>query len=189
VNNKLNPALSNRPWTDDEAHERGLGNTGKRTELLKHSTLKINAELIEEAPDHWDDTNIRARTERLAAIVVQIWPRPKATTELPVSLTMAEKEPIPADEDEREPTSAASSSRPSKYQPITDWLLAQTNDSLPVSFEELEDIIGATLPSSARNHLPYWYSVDNSMGKAIAAAGFKASSVDLTAERLELRRR
>ncbi len=51
VNSKLNPAMSNRPWTDAEALSCGLGKTGKRSELLKHSTLKVNADLIAGAPD------------------------------------------------------------------------------------------------------------------------------------------
>jgi hypothetical protein len=58
-----------------------------------------------------------------------------------------------------------------------------------VAFEELEDILGSTLPPSARNHLPYWYSTHNALGKAIAAGEFKASGVNLTAERVGLRRR
>jgi hypothetical protein len=39
------------------------------------------------------------------------------------------------------------------------------------------------------NHLPYWYSIRNSLGGAIAAAGFKASRVNLTSETATLVRR
>ena len=45
VNGKLNPTLSNRPWTDAEADDHGLGNKGKRDYLLQHSELKLNAAL------------------------------------------------------------------------------------------------------------------------------------------------
>jgi hypothetical protein len=56
-------------------------------------------------------------------------------------------------------------------------------------FPEVERIIGVPLAPSARLYLPYWYSAQNSLGKAIAAAGFKASNVNLTSERLVLTRR
>ena len=42
VNDKLNPTLSNRPWTTVEAQTFWLG-AGKRDYLLDHSTLKLNA--------------------------------------------------------------------------------------------------------------------------------------------------
>jgi Protein of unknown function (DUF1524) len=43
VTGKLNPSLSNRPWTSHEATARGLTASGKRDELLRHSELKLNA--------------------------------------------------------------------------------------------------------------------------------------------------
>lgn len=76
-----------------------------------------------------------------------------------------------------------------KYWPLTDWLITQTVDSTTVAFAELEEVIGSPLPPSARNHLPYWYSVRNSLGKAIAAGGFKPSRVNLTSETVTLIRR
>ncbi|MFI6332478.1 PIN-like domain-containing protein [Micromonospora chersina] len=76
-----------------------------------------------------------------------------------------------------------------KYLPLTDWLKTQTADKIPVSFAELEEVIGAPLAPSARNHLPYWYSVRNSLGRAIAAGGFKPRRVNLTAETAMLTRR
>ena len=33
-----------------------------------------------------------------------------------------------------------------KYQPLTDWLLAQTADEPPTTFEDLEEVLGSTLP-------------------------------------------
>ncbi|GIF26674.1 hypothetical protein BJ973_001121 [Actinoplanes tereljensis] len=46
-----------------------------------------------------------------------------------------------------------------------------------------------TLAPSARKHLPYWYSTQNSLGKAIAAAGFKARGVRTETETVEFVRR
>lgn len=76
-----------------------------------------------------------------------------------------------------------------KYQPLTEWLMTLTADSVVVEFAELEEVIDSPLPSSARNHLTYWYSIRNPLGKAIAAAGFKASKVNFALETATLIRR
>jgi len=76
-----------------------------------------------------------------------------------------------------------------KYQPLTDYLDALDVDTASMTFGEIEDILGDTLAPSARKHLPYWYSSQNSLGKAIAAAGFKARGVRTEAETVELVRR
>lgn len=77
----------------------------------------------------------------------------------------------------------------SKYDPLTDWLLTQTAAVLPLTFSEVESIAGFELAPSARKHLPYWYSTQNSLGKAIATGGYKASRVDLATETVRLIRR
>ena len=76
-----------------------------------------------------------------------------------------------------------------KYRPLTDWLITQTVDSTTVTFAELEEVVGFPLAPSARKHLPYWYSVRNSLGKAIVAGGFNPSRVNLTSETVTLVRR
>lgn len=50
-------------------------------------------------------------------------------------------------------------------------------------------MLGRSLPASARQNPPYWYTMDNLLGQAIADGGFKATGVDLTAERVVLVRR
>lgn len=77
VNGKLNPTLSNRPWTDAEASARGLGPKGKRDYLLQHSQLKLNAELVYEHPGQWSDDEIAARTSLLLGRLLEIWPCPQ----------------------------------------------------------------------------------------------------------------
>lgn len=74
VNGKLNPTLSNRPWTDAEADARGLGTKGKRDYLLQHSQLKLNAALVYEHAQRWNEDLIRARTSSLVQRIVAIWP-------------------------------------------------------------------------------------------------------------------
>lgn len=76
-----------------------------------------------------------------------------------------------------------------KYQPLTDYLGALKSDSVSMTFAQIEDILGATLAPSARKHLPYWYSSHNSLGKAVAAAGFKPRGVRLDSETLDFYRR
>lgn len=75
-----------------------------------------------------------------------------------------------------------------KYRPLTDWLRTQTADDLPLTFNEIEDILGTELAASARKYLPYWHS-QNSLGKAISTAGFRASRVDLDNETVRIIRR
>lgn len=76
-----------------------------------------------------------------------------------------------------------------KYQPLTGFLAALDVDSTLMKFDEIEDVLGDTLAPSARKHLPYWYSAQNSLGKAIAEAGFKARGVRLETEVVEFVRR
>ena len=58
-----------------------------------------------------------------------------------------------------------------------------------MTFGDVEDVLGDTLAPSASKHLPYWYSSQNSLGKAIAAAVFKARGVRIDTERVEFVRR
>ena len=76
VNNRLNPALSNRPWSDAEAAERGLPRKGKRSILNDHSVLFMNKEIVEGWPEHWVESDIEVRGVDLAKRVATIWPRP-----------------------------------------------------------------------------------------------------------------
>lgn len=76
VNGKLNPTLSNRPWTDVEASERGLGTSGKRDYLLKHSQLKLNANLVYEHPEEWTEQAIIERNLALVNRILRIWDCP-----------------------------------------------------------------------------------------------------------------
>ncbi|MEU9740170.1 PIN-like domain-containing protein [Micromonospora chersina] len=76
-----------------------------------------------------------------------------------------------------------------KYRPLTDYLSAIRADSTSMTFAEIEDILGDNLAPSARKHLPYWYSPQNSLGKAIAAAGFKPRGVRIDTETVDFHRR
>ena len=62
VNGSLNPSLSNNAWKQ------------KRETLEKHTVLRLNWELVHDGPDEWNEEAIHARSEKLAGLVVQVWP-------------------------------------------------------------------------------------------------------------------
>jgi hypothetical protein len=76
---RLNGALSNRPWTDDEARvvaPNGIdAGKGKRSMLNKFSILAINKAIVDEHPDEWVEDDIRARSAEMCALICQVWPR------------------------------------------------------------------------------------------------------------------
>jgi hypothetical protein len=78
VTQKLNVALSNRPWTDDEARvvapigkDAGIG---KRSLLARYSVLVLNKEVVDEHPGSWTEADIRARSNALSERVTEVWP-------------------------------------------------------------------------------------------------------------------
>lgn len=65
----------------------------------------------------------------------------------------------------------------SRYDPLRDWLLNQSSRELTVSFQEVEGILGSSLPASAE--LPQWWANTtkihtNVQRKAWRAAGYDA---------------
>jgi hypothetical protein len=76
-----------------------------------------------------------------------------------------------------------------KYQPLTYYLSALDGEMTSMTFGDIEGVLGDQPAPSARKHLPYWYSAQNSLGKAIAAAGFKARGVRIATETVEFVRR
>jgi hypothetical protein len=74
----------------------------------------------------------------------------------------------------------------SKYDPLKRHLAAATSAELPLSFQDVERILGFPLPPSARNHREWW---SNHVGTHVGArawreAGWKTERVDLAGERL-----
>ncbi len=64
---RLNAKVSNGPW---------MGEGGKRQGLEAHDVLMLNRRLLEVGKEAWSDAAIRARTDWLASLIVQIWPVP-----------------------------------------------------------------------------------------------------------------
>lgn len=79
ITQKLNGALSNRPWTDAEALKvaptgKDAGK-GKRSLLLKFSILVLNKDITEPHEAAWTEADIAERATVLTKSIVEIWPR------------------------------------------------------------------------------------------------------------------
>jgi hypothetical protein len=83
VTQKLNNALSNRPWTDSEAlivaptgQDAGLG---KRSLLNRFSILVLNKLIVDQGVQAWTDQDVRNRGQELTEAVIRVWPRSAGT--------------------------------------------------------------------------------------------------------------
>jgi hypothetical protein len=77
-----------------------------------------------------------------------------------------------------------------KYGALGDFLRRQMGDEVPMSFAEIERVIGSTLPPNSQ-HYPAWWSNspwNNVMTKVWLDAGFKSERVDIKGRRLVFRR-
>ena len=180
VTGKLNPTMSNRPWTAQEAAARSLGGDGKRDYFLHHSQLKLNAEIVAEHQNLWTEDDILARTDTLIARVISIWRRPAIGVQQagPVTLTTDRTPATTATVD-----TAEDAEHTGKYRPLWRWLQDQGRDEINLSFANIEQVLGMSLPHSARRHLTHWYGYEGTaLGRAIRDAGWRAHRVDLADE-------
>ena len=78
----------------------------------------------------------------------------------------------------------------SKYQPLTAHLRSQRASRVPMSFAEIERVVGTKLPPSAGSHRAWWSNnpTNNVMTRAWLEAGFQSEQVDLDGRRLVFRR-
>lgn len=77
-----------------------------------------------------------------------------------------------------------------KYSALADWLGAQTDDALDLSFQDVEQFAGVPLPLHARRSAAQWSGSDTggTIGAVIAAAGWHVTKVNITRQRVELAR-
>lgn len=76
----------------------------------------------------------------------------------------------------------------SRYQPLHDHLADRSEPVVRMTFSQIERILGATLPDSARKYRPWW--ANEAAGTHVHArawldAGRRTTSVDLNAETVE----
>ncbi|MFQ6122546.1 MAG: hypothetical protein ACE5LA_05755 [Dehalococcoidales bacterium] len=77
----------------------------------------------------------------------------------------------------------------SKYTDLTEWLREQTEDSVALTFAEVEKIIGKHLPLRARKYFRWWDNTRGTMADyAIFNAGFKTVMVDMENEKVKFQR-
>lgn len=78
----------------------------------------------------------------------------------------------------------------SKYDPLRTFLGGVQTIEVPMTFDEIEHVIGTRLPAAAENHRAWWSnnSSNNVMTKAWLAAGYSTERVDMSARRLVFRR-
>jgi hypothetical protein len=182
VSAKLNPALSNRPWTDADVAGRGLSGHGKRSYLLDNSQLQLNAAVVARNETEWTEHSILLRSSQLVDRLAAIWPKPTDPGQPDRVLLETERVADDAGQDDDDP---AMPTHDGKYRQLWAWLRAQDRDEIQLDFAETEQILGFPLPPSARVRLPPWYGYQGTaLGRAIRDAGWKASKVDLTNERV-----
>jgi hypothetical protein len=77
----------------------------------------------------------------------------------------------------------------SKYDRLADFLREQKTQEIPVTFKEIERVVGTSLPASSR--YPAWWSnnpSNNVMTKIWLDAGYRTEQVDIGARKLVFRR-
>ncbi len=78
----------------------------------------------------------------------------------------------------------------SKYAPLTDSLRSSGRATVPMTFREIESVIGSVLPPSAFTQRAWWSNnpSNNVMTKAWLKAGYKSEKVDMSNHKLEFRK-
>ena len=74
-----------------------------------------------------------------------------------------------------------------RYRPLSEWLRRQDGRPLSLTFDQLEERTGITLPEPCRHHVSQWNSYQDSVvARAIIDAGWYAGEVDLQASTVVL---
>ena len=78
----------------------------------------------------------------------------------------------------------------SKYTPLEEYLKNKGMDHVPMTFSEIEEVIGDSLPRSARAHRAWWSNNPSNsvITYAWLAAGYKTRAVNMEAESLVFER-
>jgi hypothetical protein len=77
-----------------------------------------------------------------------------------------------------------------KYEPLTHFLSANRTEEIPMTFREIEEVVGFKLPTKASGIRAWWSNnpSNNVMTKAWLAAGYVTERVDMGGRRLVFRR-
>ncbi|HLY04146.1 MAG TPA: hypothetical protein VKR31_00205 [Rhizomicrobium sp.] len=77
-----------------------------------------------------------------------------------------------------------------KYDALGPFLKGQSTGEVPVTFSEVENVIGEKLPRSAYVHRPWWSNnpSNSAMTRVWLDAGFRTERVDMAGQKLVFRR-
>lgn len=77
-----------------------------------------------------------------------------------------------------------------KYDALGPFLRGHSTREVPVTFSEIENVIGEKLPPSAYVHRPWWSNnpSNSAMTKVWLDAGFRTERVDMAGKKLVFRR-
>jgi hypothetical protein len=78
----------------------------------------------------------------------------------------------------------------SKYDPLGAFLASRSASETPMTFAEVEDVIGAPLPAAAGKHAAWWSNnpQNNVMTQIWLDAGYRTERVDLGGRKLVFRK-
>ena len=77
----------------------------------------------------------------------------------------------------------------SKYWPLFRYLSQSGDEEIPLSFAQIEALLGAALPASARNRRDWWSNRKHALQAAAwTEAGYQAEDLDLGAETVTYRK-
>jgi len=78
----------------------------------------------------------------------------------------------------------------SKYQRLGDFLRAQNQERIPMSFTDIERVTKAKLPPSAHKYRPWWSNnpTNSVLTRVWLNAGYESEQVDMAGQRLVFRR-
>ena len=77
-----------------------------------------------------------------------------------------------------------------KYEPLIEFLKKSSQDEVPMTFDEIEKVIGRKLPNSAIEYRAWWSNnpMNSVLTKAWLDAGWKTEQVDMCERKLVFRK-
>ena len=77
-----------------------------------------------------------------------------------------------------------------KYQQLGQYLSSQSAERLPMTFAEIERVVGTKLPPSAYRHRPWWSNNPSNsvMTRVWIDAGYRTEQVDMEGRKLVFKR-
>lgn len=84
--------------------------------------------------------------------------------------------------------STARAGRSSVYDPLRELLQDREDGTVPMTFSEIEEVLGRPLPASARRHRPWWANErhgTHTHAQAWLEAGRRTENVDMDLETVE----